>query len=114
MCNSTFSLTYLLLLEVRPDSLVTAEIKLAGTTNKAMTAQFRMGTGKLLAGLEEGLLGMNLHGSRRIIVPYDLVREGQEQGQLPLPYMDATQLEQWFGETAASALSYEVQVIGLQ
>lgn len=98
---------------MRPDSLVTAEIKMAGT-KKAMTAQFRMGTGKLLAGLEEGLVGMNLHGSRRIVVPYDLVREGQEQGQLPLPQMDAAQLEQWFAETAASALSYEVQVIGLQ
>lgn len=100
---------------MRPDSLVTAEIKLAGT-KKAMTAQFRMGTGKLLAGLEEGLVGMNLHGSRRIVVPYDLVRKGQEQGQLPLPQMDAAQLEQWFGETATAsgALAYEVQVIGLQ
>ena len=93
--------------------MVTAEIKMVGT-KKAKTAQFQKGTGRLLAGLEEGLLGMNLHGSRRIIVPSDLVKEGQEQGQFPLPQTDAAQLEHWFAETAAIALSYEVQVIGLQ
>ena len=108
-----FSLYGVSFIEVRPDSLVTAEIKMVGT-KKAKTAQFQTGTGILLGGLEEGLWGMNLHGSRRIIVPSDLVKEGQEQGQLPLPQMDAAQLEQWFAETAASALSYEVQVIGLQ
>jgi hypothetical protein len=71
-----------------------------------------MGTGRLLAGLEEGLLGMNLHGARRIIVPPELVKKGKEQGQSPLPQMDSSLLEQWFAE-AASTLSYEVQVIAL-
>jgi hypothetical protein len=91
--------------------LVTAEIKLAGAT-RSTTQKFQMGTGTLFAGLEEGLLGMNLNGARRIIVPPELVKEGKEQGQLPLPQMDAFLLEQWFAE-AASALSYDVQVIGL-
>jgi hypothetical protein len=102
--------------EVKPGSFITAEIKMAGSPNfvgsKAIRTKFQVGTGKILSGLEEGLLGMNLHGSRRIIVPEHVVREGQEQGQLPLPQMTAQQLEQW-SAAAASALQYEVHILGL-
>ena len=55
---------------------------------------------------------MNLHGSRRIMVPEHVVKEGQEQGQLPLPHMTAQQLEEW-SAAAAGALQYEVQILGL-
>jgi len=102
--------------EVKPGSFITAEIKMAGSPKligpKSTRAKFQVGTGKILSGLEEGLLGMNLHGSRRIIVPEHVVKEGQEQGQLPLPQMTAQQLEEWFA-AAASALQYEVQILGL-
>lgn len=81
-------------------------------SSEAVRSKFQVGTGKLLSGLEEGLLGMNLHGSRRIIVPEHVVKQGQEQGQLPLPQMTSQQLENW-GAAAASALQYEVQIMGL-
>lgn len=101
--------------EVKPGSFITAEIKMAGSPefvgSKAIH-NFQVGNGKILSGLEEGLLGMNLHGSRRIIVPEHVVKEGQERGQLPLPQMTAQQLEEWFA-AAASALQYEVQILGL-
>lgn len=102
-------------IEVKPGSFVEAEIKLAGMpvlSQSMLRAKFEVGTGKILSGLEEGLLGMNLHGSRRIIVPEHVVKEGQERGQLPLPQMTAQQLEEW-SAAAASALHYEVQILGL-
>jgi hypothetical protein len=101
--------------EVKPGSFITAEIKLAGSPvgSQSMRAKFQVGTGKILSGLEEGLLGMNLHGSRRIIVPEHVVKEGQERGQLPLPQMTSQQLEEWFAAGAASALHYEVRILGL-
>lgn len=102
--------------EVKPGSLITAEIKMARSPefvgSQAVRAKFQVGTGKLLTGLEEGLLGMNLHGSRRIMVPENVVKQGQEQGQIPLPQMTTQQLEEW-GAAAASALQYEVQIMGL-
>jgi FKBP-type peptidyl-prolyl cis-trans isomerase len=100
--------------EVKPGSLVTAEIKLAGIPELAHTirAKFQVGSGRILSGLEEGLLGMNLHGFRRIIVPEHVVKQGQKQGQLPLPQMTAQQLEEWTA-AAANVLQYEVQILGL-
>lgn len=100
--------------EVKPGSFITAEIKLVGMPelSQSIRAKFEVGSGKILSGLEEGLLGMNLHGSRRIIVPEHVVKEGQEQGQLPLPHMTSQQVEQWWA-AAASALQYEVQILGL-
>jgi hypothetical protein len=71
-----------------------------------------VGSGRILSGLEEGLLGMNLHGFRRIIVPEHVVKQGQKQGQLPLPQMTAQQLEEWTA-AAANVLQYEVQILGL-
>lgn len=80
--------------------------------SKAIRTKFQFGTVKILSGLEEGLLGMNLHGSRRILVPENVVKEGQEQGQLPLPQMTAQQVEEW-SAAAVSSLQYEVQILGL-
>ena len=100
------------IIEVKRDSVITAEIRMAGSPPK--TTKFTLGTGKILSGLEEGLLGMNLNGARRITVPADVVQQGMEQGQLPLPLnaLTSTQLEQWFAQ-AASVLQYEVQVTAL-
>ena len=41
-----------------------------------------------------------------------VVKQGQEQGQLPLPQMTARQLEEWTA-AAANVLQYEVQILGL-
>jgi FKBP-type peptidyl-prolyl cis-trans isomerase 2 len=44
-----------------------------------------VGSGELLPGLEEGMMGMHKNGLRRIEVPSTMVYPARKANQLPLP-----------------------------
>ena len=44
-----------------------------------------VGSGEILSGLEEGMMGMHKNALRRIEVPSTLVFSGRNQNSLPLP-----------------------------
>mmetsp|Transcript_2466 Transcript_2466/g.5210 ORF Transcript_2466/g.5210 Transcript_2466/m.5210 type:complete len:288 (+) Transcript_2466:44-907(+) len=46
---------------------------------------FTVGSGEILPGLEEGMMGMKKGGIRRIEVPSTMVFAAKKEGQLPLP-----------------------------
>ena len=46
---------------------------------------FTVGSGEILPGLEEGMMGMRKGGLRRIQVPSTMVYAAKKAGQLPLP-----------------------------
>uniref|UniRef100_A0A7S4ND52 peptidylprolyl isomerase n=1 Tax=Odontella aurita TaxID=265563 RepID=A0A7S4ND52_9STRA len=46
---------------------------------------FTVGSGEMLPGLEEGMMGMRKGGLRRVEVPSTMVFAARKEGQLPLP-----------------------------
>ena len=45
--------------------------------------QFTLGTGQVIQGWDQGLLGMNLGGTRRLIVPSSLAYGESRSGKIP-------------------------------
>jgi FKBP-type peptidyl-prolyl cis-trans isomerase FkpA len=72
--------------------------KIQSTTDSKQTFDFAIGAGNVIAGWDEGVLGMNVGGTRLLVIPPALGYGSTAQGTIP----------------ADSTLIFEVQLVGLK
>jgi FKBP-type peptidyl-prolyl cis-trans isomerase len=70
-------------LTVKYQGTLTNGTEFDGNFDKPYTLKFKVGQGQVIAGWDQGLLGMNVGGTRRLIIPPSLGYGSQSQSAIP-------------------------------